>query len=105
MLEPYLGMSAHAVVARRDGSVFVHLHPAGTVSFAAQEVFALRDRGDTASNGRLLLQSDSMPARMTMAKGGDVSFPYLFPSGGAYRVWVQVRRAGRVLTGVFDVTL
>ena len=105
VLEPYLGMSAHAVVARRDGSVFVHLHPAGTVSFAAQEVFALRDQGDTASNGRLLLQSDSMPARMTMAKGGDVSFPYLFPSGGAYRVWVQVRRAGRVLTGVFDVTL
>ena len=104
VLEPYLGMSAHAVIAKRDGSVFVHLHPAGTVSVAAQEVFALRDRGDTTSNGRLRLRSDTM-SHMTMATSGDVSFPYIFPSGGAYRVWVQVRRAGRVLTGVFDVTL
>ena len=105
VLEPYLGMTAHAVIAKRDGSVFVHLHPAGTVSFAAPEVFALRDRGDTTSNGRLRLQSDSMPAPMTMATRGDVSFPYVFPSGGAYRIWVQVRRAGRVLTGVFDLSM
>jgi hypothetical protein len=105
VLEPYLGMAAHAVIAKRDGSVFVHLHPTGTISYAAQQVFALRDRGDTASNGRLRLANQSTPPPMPMALGSDVSFPYLFPSAGAYRVWVQVRRAGKVLTGVFDVTL
>jgi hypothetical protein len=105
LLEPYLGMTAHAVIAKRDGSVFVHLHPAGTISLAAQQVFALRDRGDTASNGRLRLPNETKPRPMSMAQGSDVSFPYLFPSGGGYRVWVQVRRAGKVLTGVFDVTL
>lgn len=103
-LEPYLGMAAHAVIAKMDGSVFVHLHPAGTVSMAAQEVFALRDRGDTTPTGRLRLPSDSiMPHAMRVPD--ELSFPYIFPRSGAYRVWVQVRRAGRVLTGVFDVTV
>ena len=36
-----------------DGSVFIHLHPMGTVTPTAQQVFALRDRGDTTQRGRL----------------------------------------------------
>ena len=103
-LEPYLGMAAHAVIAKTDGSVFVHLHPAGTVSMAAQEVFALRDRGDTTPSGHLRLPSDST-AQHAMPLASEFSFPYVFPRSGTYRVWVQVRRAGRVLTGVFDVTV
>jgi hypothetical protein len=103
-LEPYLGMSAHAVVAKTDGSVFVHLHPAGTVSMAAQEVFALRDRGDTTSAGRLRVTADSMPSD-AMPMSGELSVPYLFPRPGTYRIWVQVKHNGRVLTGVFDATV
>jgi hypothetical protein len=103
-LEPYLGMSAHAVIARADGSVFVHLHPAGSVSMAAQEVFALRDRGDTTPAGHVRVPSDSM-VQHSAPTASDFSFPYVFPRSGAYRVWVEIRRAGRVLTGVFDVTL
>jgi hypothetical protein len=104
-LDPYLGMAGHAVVIRDDASVFIHLHPMGTVSTAGQEIFKARDRGDTTSRGRL--QSDALaPMSMTgMHMNGDVAFPYEFPKPGRYRVWVQVKPAGKVLTGVFDVTV
>jgi len=31
-----------------------------------------------------------------------VTFPYGFPQSGAYRIFVQLKRAGRVVTEVFD---
>jgi len=31
-----------------------------------------------------------------------VRFPYGFPQAGDYRIFVQVKRAGRIETGVFD---
>ena len=104
-LAPYMGMAAHAVVMRDDGSVFVHLHPMGTISAAAQQVFVLRDRGDTTSKGRLTRAAlDSAPGMaMSMRMRGELSIPYEFPKPGRYRVWVQVEPPGRILTGVFDV--
>lgn len=120
-LEPYLGMAGHAAVERDDGRVFVHLHPQGTISMAAQSRFLDR-RGAVAGAGAAMpseamhgaaVHGDSTPAAATRGHGArptaapdTLAFPYAFPEPGRYRIWVQVRRDGRVLTGAFaaDVT-
>jgi hypothetical protein len=91
-LEPYLGMPAHAVVSRDDGSVFIHLHTMGTVSTASQQMF-VQQQGTMAPH--------AMPA-MSMPVDGRLTFPYAFPKPGRYRIWVQVKRNGRIETAAFD---
>jgi hypothetical protein len=105
VLEPYLGMAGHAVVARDDGAVFIHLHPMGTVSTAAQATFTLREQGDTATGAigsRIAAEDSAMMGMMHPVSGGTISFPYAFPQPGRYRIWVQVKRGGRVETAAFD---
>ncbi len=100
VLEPYMGMAGHAVVEREDGAVFIHLHPMGTVSAASQMAYAVRTAADT-TNGdvaRRLASMDVSAMPMATAAGDTVSFPYAFPRAGRYRVWVQVKRNGTVLT-------
>lgn len=104
LLERYLGMSAHGVVTRVDGAVYVHLHPMGTVTTAAQDAFVARDRGDTNRAGRLQLPSQAIHIRVQEAlPPSAVEFPYAFPKSGDYRLFVQVKRDGRVLTGAYAV--
>jgi hypothetical protein len=106
VLEPYLGMAGHAVVVRDDGGVFIHLHPLGTISMSSQMAFELRTEADSlvGSLAPRLAAADAERSTHADHVGGspDLTFPYAFPSAGRYRVWVQVKRAGRVLTGVFD---
>lgn len=96
-LEPYMGMQAHAAVRHEDGTVFTHLHPFGTISMAAQEHFVRRER-EVAPNRRTLEIVCGLPSADEW-----ISFPYAFPRAGRYRVWVQVKSGGEVLTGAFDV--
>ena len=103
-LEPYLGMAGHLMLTRDDGSVFVHLHPLGTISWAAQQTFLLRRPADTVYGtvGRRLTAAEATMPPMVSPVGGTVSFPYAFPKPGRYRLWVQVKRDHRILTAVFD---
>ncbi len=98
-IEPYMGMLGHAAIRRSDGSVFSHVHPIGTASMAAQMYFM----GQAERQGGAVVPMD--PAMHLAAATGatTVSFPYLFPQAGVYRVWVQVKAGGRVVTGVFDL--
>jgi hypothetical protein len=92
-----MGMAAHAEVVSSDLSVFAHIHPAGSVSMAALELA----QAGLAGAGR---KEMSMP--MDAAASGplpaEFGFPYGFPHPGDYRIFVQVKRAGKVQTAAFD---
>jgi hypothetical protein len=88
-LEPYMGMAGHAVFVSTDGNIFAHVHPAGSVSMAAVNLAEGRSPKAAMQN-----MDHSSPA-------AEVSFPYGFPRPGEYRIFVQVKRAGKVETGAF----
>jgi hypothetical protein len=87
-LELYMGMPGHAVFVKRDRSVFAHVHPSGSASMATVNFANQRTAEDHSSHGAAAMSS--------------VTFPYGFPQPGDYRIFVQVKRAGRVITGAFD---
>jgi hypothetical protein len=88
-----MGMAGHAEFVRSDMSAFAHVHPAGSVAMAALEL----------AQAGVLEGPPAMPDGMAMeAQPPEVSFPYGFPQPGDYRIFVQLKRAGQVETGVFD---
>jgi hypothetical protein len=96
-------MAGHAVVTRDDGAVFVHLHPSGTISMASQLAFTMRTPADTIT-GQLgkRIQAAELAHAMPMSQTSSaVTFPYAFPKPGKYHLWVQVKHAGRILTGAY----
>jgi hypothetical protein len=88
-LEPYMSMAGHAVFMSTDGNVFAHVHPAGSVSMAAVNLAEGRNPKAAMEN-----MEHNAPA-------AEVSFPYGFPQPGGYRIFVQIKRAGKVETGEF----
>ncbi len=88
-LEPYMGMGGHAEFVREDGAVFAHIHPSGSVAMASVEV---------ASPAEMMAMHQSRI-------GPAVSFPYGVPTAGQYRIFVQLKRGGKVETGAFGLTV
>ena len=86
-LELYMGMPGHAIFIRRDRQVFAHVHPSGSAPMAAMAI---------------AMPSSHPQHTATPASPSTVTFPYGFPRPGAYRIFVQVKRGGQVMTEVFD---
>ncbi len=96
-VRPYLGMAGHAAFVKTDGTVFAHTHPEGS---AAMQAMMLAN-GDS---------PEMQMSAMSPAKGAEqippaVAFPYGFPSPGKYRIFVQMKHANTVETGVFDANV
>lgn len=129
-LEPYMGMMGHAVVFRKEGGVYVHLHPVGNYSMASQEIIEGRISETTTRPKlpeeqqfmdsvdqvveRIALMDEKTRSEFLMKgmdhlglgehaeHGATVTFPYAFPEPGNYRIWIQMKRNGEVLNSSFD---
>ena len=119
-LQPYMGMAAHAAIVKSDASVFVHLHPSGSVSMAAFEIAqanlppaiqagGMPTGGIQSTEGGMAgmpgMSGMAMPAATAAHFGPEISFPYGFPKPGLYRIFVQIKRAGQIQTGIFEATV
>ena len=86
-LELYMGMPGHAIFIKRDFKVFAHVHPSGSAPMAAID---------------LAMPGNSAHAQHATAPPSTVTFPFGFPEAGQYRIFVQMKRAGTIVTGAFD---
>lgn len=86
-LELYMGMPGHAIFVRRDLKVFAHVHPSGSAPMAVIDI---------------AMPQANAHAQHLAATPSMVTFPYGFPEPGQYRIFVQVKRAGAIITGAFD---
>ena len=94
-MELYMGMLGHAAFVKTDGTTFAHIHPTGSVAMAAF-MMVQKQPADMKMDmsGMEMPDSEKLP--------NEVMFPYGFPSPGRYRIFVQMKRGGKVETGIFD---
>jgi TRAP-type C4-dicarboxylate transport system permease small subunit len=102
-MQPYLGMAGHAAFVKTDGSVFAHTHPEGSAAMTSL-MLANEDNSD-AKMDMSMDPSMDMPMHHNESISNTVEFPYGFPTSGRYRIFVQMKHAATVETGVFDATV
>jgi hypothetical protein len=100
-MQPYLGMSGHAAFVKYDGTVFAHTHPDGSAAMPAMMM----------ANGEMMADMPGMAGMQQVELPNElhtspvVEFPYGFPTPGSYRIFIQMKHAGTVETGVFDANV
>jgi hypothetical protein len=107
-LEPYMGMAAHAEIVRSDYSVFAHIHPTGSVPMASFELAQASLPGSAGPGQPSPPEAMNMPNMPQMAAAklpSDIGLPYGFPQPGLYRIFIQVKRSGRIDTAFFDTSV
>jgi len=98
----YMGMTGHAAFVKTDGSVFAHIHPAGSASMAAMMMAQTQNQASSAGAGTPATAMPGMDMSQSALLPNVVSFPYGFPSDGVYRIFIQMKHGDTVETGVFD---
>jgi hypothetical protein len=108
-MQPYLGMAGHAAFVRTDFAAFAHTHPDGS---AAMPAMMLANPGLSMTGSAMTGMTGPAPRNDMSGMPGTtpaptpisptVEFPYGFPSPGRYRIFIQMKHADTIETGVFD---
>jgi len=103
-----MGMLSHAGILKIDGSVFLHLHPIGSISMASQQQFekqaGIKPQHGSEHKGHMDMDHSRYMGGGMHKTSEVVSYPPIeFPKPGQYRIWIQVKVRGEVLTGIFDI--
>ena len=94
-------MAGHAAFVKSDGTVFAHTHPEGSAAMQAM-MLANGSPTEMADTGSMAGMDMTAAAAGTATIPPTVEFPYGFPSPGRYRIFIQMKHANTVETGVFD---
>jgi hypothetical protein len=100
----YMGMLGHAAFVKTDGTVFAHVHPAGSVSMAALLLAQQHSTGNSGMPGMEMTGMDHSGSKSAMLPN-QVSFPYGFPAPGRYRLFIQMKHGATIETGIFDANV
>ncbi len=108
-MQLYLGMPGHAAFVKSDFSTFAHTHPDGSAAMPAvmlANASTIASEPSTTSNipdmSGMTMSGAVMSAAPSEPISSTVEFPYGFPSSGRYRIFIQMKHANTVETGVFD---
>jgi hypothetical protein len=103
-MQLYLGMPGHAAFVKSDFSTFAHTHPDGSAAMPAVMLANASTAASSPSPTSTMPDMSSMAMSATPSEpiSSTVEFPYGFPSPGRYRIFIQMKHANTVETGVFD---
>ena len=101
-IEPYIQMGGHGAILKNDHSVFIHIHPIGTISMASQELYNQNDEIENTGICYFGTTDDSLKTYFKK-QNSIVNFPPIsLDKPGQYMMWIQAKSEGEIITQKFD---
>ena len=95
-------MGGHGAILKDDHSVFIHIHPIGTISMASQELYNQNNEIENSGVCYFGNADDSLKSYFKN-KNSFVTFPPIsLDKSGEYIMWVQAKSEGEIITQKFD---
>jgi len=101
-IEPYIQMGGHGAILKNDHSIFIHIHPIGTISMASQELY---NKNDEIESSGICYFGDTVDSITSYFEDQNsfVTFPPInLDKPGEYTMWIQAKSGGEIITQQFD---